>query len=190
MRISVYGSAAGNISQDNQEKATEIGRELARRKHILITGACTGLPYDAVVGAKELGGIVEGFSPAVDLAEHKERFNFPTDGFDKIHFIPKDFPYHAQKGACLKLRNVYSVASSDACIIVSGRMGTRNEFIIAYDLGKVIGILEGTGGFADEARDLVERVGKKSDAILVYSQIPKELVDLIEAAEKSRHGSL
>jgi hypothetical protein len=51
MKIAVYGSASGEISQETREKARKIGREIARREHDLITGACPGLPYEAVEAA-------------------------------------------------------------------------------------------------------------------------------------------
>ena len=63
MNISVYGSSAGG-TVDNQEirnRAKEIGREIARQGHTLLTGACPGFPYDAVQGAAEHGGKCIGF---------------------------------------------------------------------------------------------------------------------------------
>ncbi len=43
MKIAVYGSAVG--SEDiTQVKAREIGMEIARLGHTLITGACDGFP--------------------------------------------------------------------------------------------------------------------------------------------------
>ena len=41
-------------------------------------------------------------------------------------------------------------------ILVAGGIGTLNEFTIAYDEGKVIGLLHGTGGAADMAQTLLD----------------------------------
>jgi len=40
MKIAVYGSAAGDIPEKVRELAREIGRQIALRGHILITGGC------------------------------------------------------------------------------------------------------------------------------------------------------
>jgi class 3 adenylate cyclase len=40
----------------------------------------------------------------------------------------------------------YAVRSADIVLLFSGGIGTLNEFTIAYDEGKIIGLLQGTGG--------------------------------------------
>ena len=45
MKINVYGSALEGISSEIKEKAKEIGREIVKRGHILITGVYIGYPY-------------------------------------------------------------------------------------------------------------------------------------------------
>jgi len=183
MKIAVYGSALGGITDTLNQIARDVGREIARRGHTIVTGACPGLPYEAVLGAKELEGRIVGFSPAINLEEHIKRFNFPHEEFDELIYIPRDFIYHDQKGACLKLRNVYSVAFSDAVICVSGRFGTLNEFTIAYDLGKPIGLVSGTGGAVSQIPDLIRTFQKKSDSKIFYSDDPGYLVSRLEQTD-------
>ncbi len=182
MKIAVYGSALGGITDTLKQIARDVGRKIAERNHTIVTGACPGLPYEAVLGTKELRGKVIGFSPAVDLEEHIERFNFPYEEFDELIYIPQNFTYHNQKGACLKLRNVYSVAFSDAVICISGRFGTLNEFTIAYDLGKPIGLVSGTGGAVSQIPKLIKIFQKKSDSKIFYSESPQDLVSQLEQA--------
>ena len=56
MKIAVYGSALGGITETLNQIARNVGREIARRGHTVVTGACPGLPHEAVLGAKELEG--------------------------------------------------------------------------------------------------------------------------------------
>lgn len=179
MKIAVYGSAAGDIT-DHIEKAREVGRQIALRKHILITGGCPGLPYEAVLGANECQGEVIGFSPAVNLQDHVERFGFPTKGFTRFVYIPESYRYRENKKASLKCRNISSVAESDAAIIISGRCGTLNEFTIAYDLGKTIGVLTETGGMTKFLRSLVEDWNKPSSSQIIYEPDPETLINALE----------
>ncbi len=183
MKIGVYGSATGEMPDIVSNKAREIGREIARREHELITGACPGFPYDAVLGANEVGGLVTGFSPGISLEDHIGRFRFPSEGFSSFVFIPSDFSYKDSRGSCLKLRNVFSVTASDAVVIIGGRWGTVNEFSIAYELGRDIAVLAGSGGFAELVDKMVKYFDKPSSSRIIYSEEPIRLVHSLEKSE-------
>ncbi|MBW2986573.1 hypothetical protein KY333_04355, partial [Candidatus Woesearchaeota archaeon] len=151
MKIGIYGSAAGDISSDISGKARELGKQIAQRGHVIITGGCLGLPNETVLGAHEMNGECIAYSPATTLEEHVEKYKMPTKGFTDFVFVPADYKHAENKRVCLKYRNVSSVADADAAIIIGGRIGTMNEFTIAYDLGKKIGVLTRTGGITREA---------------------------------------
>jgi predicted Rossmann-fold nucleotide-binding protein len=57
-------------------------------------------------------------------------------------------------------REVVNIRSSDVVIIIGGRSGTLGEFSIAYDEGKLIGILIGTGGITSEIKHIGGLVNK------------------------------
>ena len=114
MRIGVYGSAAENNKPSANEKAREIGREIARKGHVLITGGCNGFPYEAVIGAREFDGHCIAYSPATSLEEHVHTFGFPVDGFSEFVYTPESFEHANDRYICLKYRNLISVASVDA----------------------------------------------------------------------------
>ncbi|MBW2977717.1 hypothetical protein KY331_02625 [Candidatus Woesearchaeota archaeon] len=168
MKIGVYGSAAG-VVDSVIPKAREIGKQIALNGHIVVTGACTGLPYEAVKGARSAGGKSIGYSPGKDLEDHKNAHGFPEDAADKIIFT----------GLSKKGRNVISVETSDASVFISGRMGTLNEFTIAYDSGKIIGVLTETGGVADMVKGIIERLKKSTKGVVIYESDPKKLIQKI-----------
>jgi uncharacterized protein (TIGR00725 family) len=80
--------------------------------------------------------------------------------------VPESSDVVIYTGFGLKGRNVICVRSSDIVIIIAGSMGTLNEFTIAYDEGKIIGVLTGTGGIADWVADLVATCPKPTKATL------------------------
>jgi len=180
MKIGVYGSADSSAPSEVKRLAREIGKHIARRGHIVVTGACPGLPYQAVLGARELGGQCIGFSPATNLAKHLQRDHYPTEGFSELVFVPKS--YVNDSAICKKYRNVSSVAQIDAAIIIRGGTGTMNEFTICYDLGKNIGILQGSSGITTEAiKVLLKSLDRYTDSRVIYDSDPISLVDrLIE----------
>ncbi len=169
MKIAVCGS--GSVTDDEvAKKAFEIGKEIAKNDILLLTGAGTGYPYEAVKGASSVNGRVFGISPAKDEKEHIEKYKFPTEGFAKIEFTNLGIPG----------RNFPLVKEADAIIIVSGQIGSLNEFTIAFVDNKVIGILTDSGGITEiieEVADICNKRGEKEN--IVYSSDPKELVSLV-----------
>ena len=166
-KICVSGAAETNhCAKKALELSKEVGREIVRHNGVLITGATTGIPYWAAIGAKEEGGVSIGFSPAASEKSHIKTYKLPTDYFDVIVYT--GFNYAG--------RNLLMTRSSDAVIVICGRIGTLNEFTIAFEDNKPIGVLIGTGGTADLIREVIKR-GHRGPGKVVYSKDPKELVE-------------
>lgn len=185
-RIGVFGSAEGNI-QKIFNKAHALGKELGKNKAIVITGASTGLPYEVAKTAKEYGSEVWGFSQATNLKEQEKLApNCDFSIYKKLIYIPKNYEFASNNAVCKKYRNVTSTATCDAGIIIVGRWGTLNEFTNLYDMGKIIGVLTGTGGIADELSDLNKKINKKSKAKLLFNNSPERLIQNVIMELKNR----
>ena len=166
IKVGVMGSAE-EPSATLREKAMALGRVLAGREVILLTGATTGLVYEVGKAARNAGAFHIGISPASHEREHVERYGFPTDACDAI----------IHTGFGLKGRNVLLVRSCDIVLIIAGSIGSLNEFTIAYDEGKVIGCLTGTGGVADEVEKIIETFPKQTNARAFYDSDAERLID-------------
>ena len=178
LAVGVMGSATPPIADDALAHARELGRAVARAGCTLITGACPGLPYAAVEGAKAEGGLVVGISPALSEHEHVRRFHSPVRGFDVLVYT----------GSGLMGREVVNIRSSDMVVILGGHSGTLGEFAIAYDEGRLIGVLNGTGGVADLIRDLVVDLSCKSTgAKVLYDDDPQRLITRLVDYYRSEH---
>jgi hypothetical protein len=165
--VGVMGSAGGNHTPEVLAKCRELGREIARHDCLIVTGACPGLPHEAVLGAAEAGALVVGISPALSLYEHVEYYRSPHTEYDVLIFT----------GSGLMGREVAAIRSCDIVIIVGGRSGTLGEFAIAYDEGKLLGALLGTHGIADHLDDLITLVNKQTDAELIGDADPSALLE-------------
>src|SRR6266852_373897 len=163
IKIGVMGSAAEHPPAELREQAVALGRSIAARDAILLTGATTGLVYTAGKAAHDAGALHVGISPAHDEHEHVERYGLPTDACDAIIYT----------GFGLKGRNVVLVRSCDVVLFIAGSMGSLNEFTIAYDEGKIIGCLTSTGGVADEAARIIEAFQKPTRARIFYDDDPR-----------------
>ncbi len=155
-----------------QQLAESLGAAIAQAGCFLVTGATTGLPALVATAFRKQGGFALGISPAENRAEHVQRYGLPEDGADVIVYT----------GFGYKGRNVINIRSSDIVIIFGGATGTLNEFTIAYDEGKVIGVLAGSGGVADHIEKIVEVCQKPTRAKLFFDSYPKALIETCVAA--------
>lgn len=170
-KIGVMGSAQEPTNEREAENlrslANRLGRAIAGCGCALITGATTGFPDRVSRAARSAGAITIGISPAQSKEEHLSRYALPDDGVDLVIYT----------GFGLKGRNVINIRASDIVVIVGGGIGTLNEFTIAFDEGKVIGILEGSGGVADRVKEIVSVSGRQVASVLVYDSDPETLID-------------
>ncbi|MDP3765190.1 MAG: hypothetical protein Q8R04_01645 [Nanoarchaeota archaeon] len=167
MKIAICGASLPPFDKITLKKTFEIGKEIAAENHILRFGGCWGYPYEAAKGAFENDGKVQAVSPAKNKEEHVINYKFPTQYFTEIDYTGLGIPG----------RNLPLVVNSDAIILISGQIGTLNEFTIAFYHKKPIGVLEGSGGITSLVKEIVEicrRVGEKDK--IVYEKEPKRLV--------------
>ena len=177
LKIGVMGGAGSDIERSYLERATVLGEEIAKAGCIVITGACPGLPLAAARGAKQNCGTVIGISPALSLDEHAFKYQSPTLAHDVLIFT----------GSGLMGREVVNIRSSDIVVIVGGSSGTLGELAIAYDEGKLIGVLTGTGGISDMVQEILAICKKKTGARVIYDSDPRGLVEQLLAVYRTEH---
>jgi uncharacterized protein (TIGR00725 family) len=170
MTVGLMGSAGGILEEPVRQLVRRLGSSIAKRGYVLITGACPGLPHDAVTGAKLENGVVIGISPALNFEEHVKKYNSPTRYYDAIIYT----------GSGLMGREIENIRSCDVVVFAGGHSGTLGEFAIAYDEGKVIGVLTGSGGITEHLGDIVAMVRKNTGASIFYDPDPDKLLDKLQ----------
>lgn len=172
MNIGIFGSAK-DLNKNDLEKAKIVGREISRLGYSIITGASSGIADEAVVEAKKhkrKNEKIVGYSPYHDQNEHQAQMRITLDAYDEIIYT----------GQGKKGRNLMSIKECDAGIFLKGRIGTLNEFTIAYDEGVHCAILEGMSGTCDLISEIVKIADKKSEARMFYHNDPVELVKVLD----------
>jgi hypothetical protein len=119
IQISVVGSGA-----ENEERAEEVGRLLAERGAVVVTGGLGEVMAAASRGAKSAGGTTIGIVPGETRADANEWLD---------HVVVTGIGHG---------RNLAVVASGDAVIAVGGRYGTLAEIGFALTLGRPVVVLE------------------------------------------------
>ena len=170
MTVGVMGAAGGAITEESKAKMRELGKCIARRGYVLVTGASPGIPHETVLGSFEEGGFAVGISPALNLEEHVVKYKSPTQGYRSIIYT----------GSGLMGREIENIRSCDVVIFAGGRSGTLGEFAIAFDEGKIIGVLEGTGGISEHLKDIIKMIDKNTGAVMVYDTEPLKLLTKLE----------
>lgn len=177
LKIGVMGSASGSQTEDPiaREKAKKLGEEIGKRGHVMINGACPGLPHDALLGCEEAGGLTIGISPAFSEFEHVNEYLSPHDNDVMIY-----------TGLGFMERDIINIRSSNGVVIVGGGIGTLNEFTIAYDEGRPIGIVTNSGGISNSIPHIVEELCHRHiPPNLVFDDDPATLLTKLETAIKA-----
>ncbi|MBI5139432.1 LOG family protein [Candidatus Nomurabacteria bacterium] len=179
IKICVSGAAeTGHCGVDALDKAKELGREIARQGAILVTGATTGFPLWAAMGAKEAGGISIGFSPAATEKEHVEVYKLPLDYLDLVIYTGFGYPG----------RDLLLTRSVDAVICGCGRIGTIHEFTVAFEDGKPIGIFEGPWEMDTELEEIIAKSHRPNEKIVKGDDPKKLIADLLVVVRKNKMG--
>lgn len=177
VKLCVSGAAeTGHCGIDAYDKGIELGRQIALHGAVVVTGATTGFPMWAAMGAKEVGGYSLGFSPANSEREHVKVFNLPLEYMDVIVYTGFGYPG----------RDLILTRSSDAVLFGCGRIGTIHEFTIAFEDNKPIGILEADWETDDVLKSILEH-GHRKNPKIVFDSDPKALVErIIELVRKDQ----
>ena len=123
MSIQIGVIGAGQCSLEIERLAEEVGREIAKKKALLICGGMGGVMEASARGAKKEGGVTIGILPGFSFEDANPFIDIPiVTGLS-----------HA--------RNVLVVRSSQVIIAVEGGYGTLSEIGIALKLRKpVVGL--------------------------------------------------
>ena len=177
IKVCVSGAAeTGHCGIDAYQIGKELGREIVRQGAAIVTGATTGMPMYAAVGAKEEGGLSIGLSPAATEREHLEVYKLPLDYMDIIIYTGFGFPG----------RDLLLTRSSDTVILSCGRIGTIHEFTIAYEDRKPIGILEGCWETDEVLKHMIDASNRPMEKV-IFDSDPKALVErLLEMVKKDK----
>ena len=140
MKISIVGSAKSSGYSETAEKfAVELGRELAKRGHVLLYGPEIKMPslsYMAAKEAKKNGGIT------VAIAIGRARTPFFDQDAATITIYTD--------GSGGAGREVILANSADGVISIGGGSGTLTEMSIAYMNNIPVVALKGSGGWSDK----------------------------------------
>jgi hypothetical protein len=119
--IGVIGTS--EASTEEYQTAEEVGREIARRKGILVCGGLGGVMEASCRGAKSEGGLTIGIIPGSSKKEANPYVDIPiVTGISEA-------------------RNIIIVRSSNAIIAIGGSFGTLSEIAFALKLEiPVVGI--------------------------------------------------
>ena len=164
--ITIIGKSAKDprdpVPETALRMAEDVGRLVAERSGIVVTGGLSGVMEAVSRGAKQAGGLVIGILPGFDKRDANEYVDIAiTTGMGWM-------------------RNTLTVRAADAVIMISGGIGTLNELTVAYELKPTV-ILETSGGWSSRIRAIAydgKHLDEAKIAELHFAQTPQEAVDM------------
>src|SRR6266849_3357926 len=169
VQVLVIGSDGDHCPSSLYETAREVGGLVAARGAVLVTGGLGGVMEAACRGAKERGGTVVGIIPHEDMS-------YANPYCDII--IPTGMGFS---------RNYVTAYSADSAIVIGGGAGTYVEALVAYQKGKPIVALKGTGGTADKIADTY--LDDRKTVKVLSASSPKDAVDqALELVSNGKKG--
>lgn len=164
-KIGVFGSDGDHAKEKVKRIAHEVGKLLAERGAIVMTGGGDGIMIEASRGASEAGGIVIAISPWDTPLKAK------ANGYSTL-VIPTGIGF---------ARSQILTNSVDGAILVGGGIGTLQEATMTYWLQKPTVAITSSGGMAEKigGKSLDERklppILKAKDAKSAVELLFKEL---------------
>jgi uncharacterized protein (TIGR00725 family) len=151
-----------NVAAHTMQSAEEIGRLVAGRGGVIVTGGRAGVMEAASKGAQQAGGLTIGFLPG-------------TEKSGANPYVDIIFPTGLGRA-----RNLLTARSCDVLIMVGGSTGTLNELTIAYAEARPVVILEGSGGWADKIRSVLHKdryLDERETVEITFASTPAEAVE-------------
>ena len=141
--------------------AETIGRLVAERGGVIVTGGRAGVMEAASRGAQRAGGLTIGFLPGMEKSGANPYVDivFPT-GLGRA-------------------RNLLTARSCDVLIMVGGSTGTLNELTIAYAEARPVVILAGSGGWSDRIRGVLHKgcyLDERETVEIHFADTPEQAV--------------
>ena len=163
MKILIIGTWRENRIPQFKKKAEEIGKLLAKRKHILITGGGTGISKLVVNSYKKNKGkrYIAYFPSKKEMKRVGEKIGPKPD---QIIQTNRDYPE----------RNILMVKDCDGIIALCGGLGTLTEVIHAVkDYSKKVSVIN-QGEFAF----WVKSISELKEKVLLTSDIKQAVINL------------
>ena len=164
-RKQVVVIGGSKVSRQTEKTAYNIGKEIALRNLVLISGGRSGVMKAASQGAKEHNGLVVGILPGT-------RFDEANNYCDIV--IPTGIGY---------ARNLTNILSADLVISVEGSCGTLTELAYAWQYDKKIVACSFTGGWSEKLAG-TKIDNKRTDKIIDATDI-KTLCEELDSLNES-----
>lgn len=175
LKIAVFGLGSGALTEQNKIDAFEIGKLIAESDHILLTGLAKGITEFASQGAKSANGFVIGINPSLNSEITKEDISFSnTDIIVNTGFDDRG-------------RNVISVRTCDAMIVINGNFGVLNEITIGVGENKPIIVLKNSGGVTEIIENIFHTLKPNYKKFKMIDNVCEALPTILKLIDKKEN---
>ncbi len=173
--VAIIGRSTPPFDAFVAQSCHALGRLVAERGFVLLSGACPGYPHAAVQSAFLAGGRTVGYSPGADAKHHVDVFSSPVDALSEIRYFG-DAQWSAVKN--FTWRSAHLIDEADAVISIDGSWGTLSEIALVFETEKPFGVLE-SGGASGFVRALEAALARRRQRPVIYHSDAAALADAV-----------
>jgi len=173
MKIAIIGSSHSN-NEEIIKKSREVGRLLALKGHIIVTGGVSGYPDIVALSALSLGGKAVAYCAGKNINDHHKFYKTNLSKYsDRI--FQKNYIENKLSKIDLYLRSLKLCFDVDAAIVIGGRVGTMYELAILAGIKKDTYVLSGSGGITNKTIKGFSDEGHKEKSKIEYFNSIKDI---------------
>ena len=175
LKIAVFSSAYHSPEKEHTQMAVTLGKYLAEKECLVMTGGCIGLPSQVAQSAQNHGAETIAYYPDISEKELIKNQKIHNNDIKGIYSEKKYYEGFTQ-------RSIEMIKDADAAIVFNGRLGTLSEFTVGVEEGLAIGVIEGSGGVSNEIRNLCKIVGRDLDKsnIFIHTHYKKVIDEVMK----------
>jgi len=145
LQIGVMGSWRKGLPKWSYDLAEEVGRQIAQKGYILLSGGSTGVMEYAMKGCKSANGVNVGIIPASD--------------FRKYPYLGEHLDIKISTGMDESGRIPLLINCCDGVVAIGGGIGTLTEICHAYHQGKPVVVMKNSGNVSNQLSSLLDSEG-------------------------------
>ncbi|HOY27080.1 MAG TPA: TIGR00725 family protein [Mesotoga sp.] len=149
----------------------QVGKALAERGDVLITGGRDGVMELVSESASSNGGRVLGILPSNDEGNDHNQIKIRT-------------------GMDFALRSLIISKSADVVISIGGEAGTLLEILSSYSYGRPVILMKGTGGWTDRILPVMIEGRYLDNRRTVEIRQAQDMAQLLECLEEAENGKV
>lgn len=170
MKIAIIGSSSLN-DQGIINTSEELGKLIASKGHVVVTGGTPGYPNLVANSALSSGGKAIAYCTGKTIDDHQRFYQTDLSKYSELIY-QKEYVGDGLSKIDLYIRSLKLCFDVDMAIVIGGHVGTMYEITILAGIAKDIYVLSKSGGITNTTiKEFMNEGHKKESKIEFFDTI-------------------